>query len=132
LFLKFTCFSSILSLWDMCMTAWVPCFMCVFVMLQRAFCDEDWIKGFIFLWSQSNYGGGQWQKRVSCLMVCPIFVQTHHHYFGYFLRDFFVNFFSLWCSVCNLNFLWSGKIKFEDQKAAFYGSCMYSNVVRFI
>lgn len=28
--------------------------------------------------------------------------------------------------------LFDGKIKFEDQKAAFYGSCMYSNVVRSI
>jgi len=26
----------------------------------------------------------------------------------------------------------TGKIKFEDQKTAFYGSCMYSNVVRSI
>jgi hypothetical protein len=111
LFLKFTCISSFLSQLDMCMTAWVPCFMCVFVMLQQAFCDEDWIKGFIFLWSQSNYGGGQWQKQVSCLMVCPILFKPI-----IITLDISKEIFSLWCSVCNLSFsIW---IFFDQGKSS--------------
>lgn len=62
-------------------------------------------------------------------MVCPLFFISHHFFKENFLCTVFHCGVLFVTSLFNMNFLGAGEIKFQDETDAFYGSCVYSNVI---